>query len=297
MRADPRAAASLYLLCFLSSLALLARSRRLGMRTRNVFLLLVCALMLLKWILTTFMFRHWPFWLLLFLNEDLPIFLSFVTYTLLIVQLVKMLLEYQKKAHLMRAVVYPTYFAVLALLIIAGITSSIVIGYDQDAPNNLLYDKENSLYVGITFLLLVTLVFVVGWRAYSILRTVAALSASNRTKNKVFLSLLGLYFVVFIFRGIWGVTYFWGVNPVMRAMKHEGSADPSTYHWVFVSFYIFVEILPAASTLAAFAVYLPVEPSAAAADAGRQRLLSATSQPVTSRKGRIQYGSPYGSNA
>lgn len=76
---------------------------------RTTFLLLSFVVMVLRGVLVLVPFKHWSFFCLSFFYLILPIYLQFVTFTLLIVFFQKCLLVIKRQGARVRGCLYPTY--------------------------------------------------------------------------------------------------------------------------------------------------------------------------------------------
>ncbi len=152
---------------------------------RCVFLILSAAVMLLRGVLVLVPFRSWKLISVTFFNLLLPIYLQFVTFSLLIIYFQKALLLIQRRAARVRTCLYPTYmygcaFLMVLCVVLAGVATwvapaYVVKGDDSEAEREKIreFDRKSSLYTSVSYFILVALVSLYGAKVYRILSTVA----------------------------------------------------------------------------------------------------------------------------
>ncbi len=91
-----------------------------------------------------------------------------------------------------------------------------------------------------------------GLRVYKILTTVA-ISDQKRARVNVFVFMALTYVSVFALRALWGLTYFFGANPVM---SYSARSSKSAYYTAFMIFFTIAEIFPTAMIVIVFHLFL-----------------------------------------
>lgn len=219
--------------------------------------------MLLRGILVLVPFRNWSFYCLIFFYLILPIYLQFVTFTLLIVFFQKCLLVIRKQADMVRSYLYPAYQSLCGVLLLFCILVAGVITWKapvySDKDSNARqkeatreFDKESSLYTSISYFTLVLLVCLYGLKVYRVLSTVA-ISERKRQKVNIFIFMSCIFTVVFFLRALWGMTYFFSVNPVMN---YSARSSTGAYYTAMMLFYFVAEVLPTLMIVIVFHVFL-----------------------------------------
>eukprot|EP00164_Ancoracysta_twista_P000515 GFYU01000689.1.p1 GENE.GFYU01000689.1~~GFYU01000689.1.p1 ORF type:complete len:301 (+),score=36.68 GFYU01000689.1:197-1099(+) len=209
---------------------------------RSGFLVLSFWVMFQRFLLVFFKFEPWTYFLLVFFDLLLPVFLQFLTFSLLAVFVAKCLLVIQGKEPLVRKYLYPAYAIVSTTLLIFCIVASLILE-QQWHPDVTNFDRQISLYPGLVFTVLFIFVGVFGYKTYMILSPLA-LSGRKRQEVNKFLMVIAVYFALFSFRALWGLLYYFGVNPIQNMIGTWNEVSQQYYFTAIMVFYLVVEILP-----------------------------------------------------
>lgn len=249
----------LYLISGVIVLWVLRQQTPLRVRSfRSGFLLLTGLSMWFRWILVTIPFRWTLGFSLLFLYIMLPIFLQFVTFSLLIVFLQKCLLILQRKEHLVNVRLYPIYATLLLTLLAGMCADAFYITNVGPALSLDDWDQQASGPIALMFSLLSVGLAIFGVRIFRVLNRLLLLERKMR-RVRLFMIMSALFFAVFLWRGLWSLLYFLHSNPLQDRFNYWNTHPGFSlqYHFAFLIWYTLVEIVPSMTLVIVFGFMLP----------------------------------------
>jgi hypothetical protein len=190
---------------------------------------------------------------LLLLLETVPIYIQFVTFSLLIVFLIKCLLSIKEQFTTIDRVLYPCY-----VLLLLGLGFGTYL-FSHSAAKELnngtsTHDAEHgfdhgvSYFAAVVFGLLTLCVGVTGLFTFRTLNIYIPKGSKRRAQVDVFSYISMMYFVVFLARAIWSLTYVFNKNGLQAKMNHweklQTDAAQDAYYQSILIFYMFFEVLP-----------------------------------------------------
>jgi len=250
----------------LTSFVLLVRTSK-RRSFRNLFLTLQCVLCLLRTLTFVIKFpkEEENMFVLLLVTQTTPIFLQFVTFSLLIVFLIKCLLSIQERSHLIYKVLYPSY----ALLVVAlgyfswFVSRQAATDYDNgEDKSGTHFDYGLSYYGSAVFGMLTLCVAITGYYTHRMLMRIVISEARHRQVIGVSYIIV-MYCIIFCGRTVWSVTYILDKNYLQHLMNQWiSNGNATNYYASMLCFYLVFEILPTSYLLRCFWIWLrPVRPS------------------------------------
>lgn len=235
----------LYATIAVASLLVMSRGRSKMFSFRNVFLLMQSLLCIQRVIIFSVAF-DWNLFTLLLIMYCLPIFIQFVTFSLLIVFLIKCLLVMQERAHLVKRYLYPSFAAVIVAIGIA----CVVVSYsawqhsrDSSASSHHGFDQGVSQFAIVVFGVLTLFITVTGYKTHRLLMRFV-LSEARRKQVSGVSYVVVVYCIIFCARAVWSLLYMLNDNSMQNRMNHLQQSDASSYYLSVLIFYLIFEILP-----------------------------------------------------
>eukprot|EP00743_Colponemidia_sp_Colp-15_P001780 GILK01001943.1.p1 GENE.GILK01001943.1~~GILK01001943.1.p1 ORF type:complete len:369 (+),score=41.36 GILK01001943.1:152-1258(+) len=267
--------AALYFFTALASLNEFVRAARKKWITfRTAFMGLAFAIMIMRSILTFVPFHSWTMFSLLFVDLLLPIYLQFVTYSLLVLFIAKCYLILKGQADGLNRLVYPIYGAVTVLLFVCCVLLAWAIADLWDVKIE-AYDTLITPYTALAFFLLLTSASVFGYKISKLLSSFALEGKRKRSMNR-FVLLLCIYFGLFSTRILWNILAFFNANPLQTLFGEWNRDNDSRYLTAFMLFYLVVEILPYSFIVITFHRIQPIK--LREASIGRSTLLDQSTE-------------------
>jgi len=201
--------------------------------------------------------------MLLLVTQTTPIFLQFVTFSLLIVFLIKCLLSIQERGHLIHKVLYPSYvLLVIALGYFSWVVSRLAANAYNEGEDSTTSEYDLSYYASAVFGMLTLCVAITGYYTHRMLMRIVISEARHRQVIGVSYVIV-MYCIIFTGRTVWSVTYILDKNYLQRLMNQWiKDKDATTYYASMLCFYLIFEILPTSYLLRCFWIWLrPVQPS------------------------------------
>jgi len=231
------------------------RTNALRASFRTIFLLLCTCTMWYRSILVFFPFHFNARSTLVFLTTLLPLFLQFVTFSLLIIFLATCVSTIHRTEREMKYKVYPIYAVIIVLLLALCVIMSVT--YPQiDGDNPRFYDRDLALYSAVVFGILTILVAIYGYKTYRILAKVEGFYSIMKS-IKGFMFVFVLYTLVFIARVIWNLTYFFNINYLQITFSNWSQSNYMAYFSAYLGFYTIMEVLPTIAVVYTFQSVLP----------------------------------------
>lgn len=209
---------------------------------RNNFLImqtLFCAMRL------TFLVVNLP-WRTLYLFMFylcVPMLIEFVTFSLLVVFLLRCLLIMQGRVYLVTKYLYPGYGIVVSLLA-GGVVGVSFLGMNTSSNQTEGYDKSTAFFSSTVFGILTLCGCGVGIKTHTTLMKIIK-SEALRAKVVGLSFIISFYSFVFLGRTLWSVTYSFDVNIMQTYLNGlQSDSDLTNYYISFLVFYFIFEIIP-----------------------------------------------------
>jgi len=254
---------SLYFITGAYSLFQLIYRRMNALRAsfRTFFFLLCTCTMWYRSILVFFPFHFREHSTLVFLTTLLPLFLQFLTFSLLIIFLAKCVYTIYRNEREMYYRVYPVYGALVIILLILCIIMSVTYR-PLEVENQRFFDRSLALYSAVVFGILTILVAIYGYKTYRVLVKVEGFYTYKKSVRG-FVFVIILYTLVFIARVIWNMTYFFNINILQITFSNWSETNYSAYLSSYLGFYLIMEVIPTLAVVSTFQSVLPRRRSSA----------------------------------
>lgn len=246
-------AAALYAMCGLFAVYELFRSLCAHSQTlwsfRSAFFGLCALTMLGRGFLITVPLGPWLAFNLMFFVLMLPIYLQCLTFSLLIVFLARAVLVLRGRSEYVRKYLYPIYTSVVvaffAINILFAWLAATKWRIDLKRSD---FDQNMSIFWFIEF---ATILLTGAYSAYETFRILhgSLLDQTKRRRVKLLFALSITFFVLYLFRTIYDILYYFGHNPLQSAIgiwvESDSAVDRQYFFTAFLLFYTITEILPA----------------------------------------------------
>eukprot|EP00051_Salpingoeca_urceolata_P007224 m.95744 g.95744 ORF g.95744 m.95744 type:complete len:369 (-) comp15162_c1_seq1:47-1153(-) len=198
---------------------------------------------------------RWTHFHLMLWMYAFPIFLQYLTFSLLTLFLIKCLMMMQNRAQSLRRVVYPAYVCLSLSIFGACVGFSWWSGEEHLEDHGV--DYRISFFSTIVFTMLTLGFGIIGYKTHALLLRIIV---SDHLRRKVvgISWLCVMYFGVNCFRMLYAILYMVKTNPIQNlANKLQKHKSPTAYYWLMLSFYLVVEILPGLVTVLKFWRWVP----------------------------------------
>lgn len=199
---------------------------------------------------------QWSMFPLILTSYAVPIYLQFVTFSLLIVFLVRCLLVMRGRLRAVYTLLYPGYGVVLAAAAAAcGVTTYGCTVGGWKAPSG--FDSGVAFFASAIFGSLSLCVAVAGYKTHRLLMRII-ISEARLRKVRGVSHLVLVYFAVFISRTAYDLTYSFDVNAVQNLIaKYAKEHDYMSIYITRLVFYALLEVAPSVFLLRVFHQWLP----------------------------------------
>lgn len=235
---------------------------------KNLLLYTSLVFVVMRAVLFLLPFKYNVFSLVL-LNVNMPMFLQFFTFSLLVLFLIKCQLIIHKAKEAWTRYLYTGYvififvtFGVVVFgsyLLSEGIAEKMLSGNFTVIPtpskadvvhgNGGSIDSSLSIWTSCAFTSLVLIVGGMGFNTYRMTRKIA-LSERKRHQVTRFMRLVVIYFGTFLFRSVWNILNVFDVNPLQNWIiqkQHDSvtlGTDLEGVFSVLLTFYLLLEVVP-----------------------------------------------------
>lgn len=247
---------SLYSIIFLLSLGILLSSFRQGCATFKTNFLILQTIGSGLRVLYFSAALPWTYLTLILFYLLTPIYLQFVTVSLLIIFLWKCIFSITNNKGRINAFLYPVAGISFALLGVMCVVYAFLVNKFRFV-NVGGEDRMCAIYAAGMYALISLLLCVSAHRSYKILKR---LSLSDDKLRKVSLVKLvfGFHIVVFMFRFAWALSYSAGVNLIQKHLAAQQQEDTmDTYYTSVFIFYTVFEVLPSFTVLVMLLTWMP----------------------------------------
>lgn len=236
----------LYGIVAIASIIVMMKGTSRMVSFRNVFLGMQAMLCLQRVIVFSVEF-DWNLFTLLLVMYCLPIFFQFVTFSLLIVFLIKCLLVMQERGHLVKRYLYPTF-----TLIVLGLGGAcFFVSYNSWKEENDSYDESlnKGFDQGVTkfavavFGVLTFCIAITGYKAHRMLMRFVLSEARQRQVSGVSW-VVTIYCFIFCVRALWSLLYMLNDNWLQNKMNGLQQNNAHMYYLTILIFYLVFELLP-----------------------------------------------------
>eukprot|EP00040_Diaphanoeca_grandis_P027935 m.160170 g.160170 ORF g.160170 m.160170 type:complete len:339 (+) comp31172_c1_seq1:391-1407(+) len=256
--ANPTSPSLWVLTCFYGIIAILNalvmfRGSSKMVSFRNVFLGMQCLLCLHRVIMFTVEFE-WNMFTLLLVMYCYPIFLQFVTFSLLIVFLIKCLLVMKELNYMVARYLYPAFALISVAIGVACVCVSYAAYkqyYSTSGRKHGGFDHGVSEFAIVVFGVLSLCISITGYKTHRLLMKFV-LSEARRKQVSGVTYVVIVYCVIFFARSIWGTLYLFNCNPLQALMNRLEVTDLEMYYFACLMFYSIFEILPTIFLLYSF---------------------------------------------
>jgi hypothetical protein len=236
--------------CALVSLFKFVRSVRYGgfriTSFRGCILILAFIALTYRAVITFVCFNPWrKLWITLWALE-FPVYLQFVTFSVIILFLVKEQYVITGKERLVKRLLYPVYVVVILLLGAALVPFCVLIS--EKKLRSYDYDKELGLFTAILF---GTSAIVMGTYGYLLHRIIVdrALKDKKKRRARRLMVVVTFYCCIFLARALWNILKMFDVNKLQDLFSEWIDTDRPAYYTSYLMFYSIAEILPVAVLL------------------------------------------------
>eukprot|EP00048_Salpingoeca_helianthica_P005667 m.90271 g.90271 ORF g.90271 m.90271 type:complete len:310 (-) comp13685_c2_seq3:198-1127(-) len=197
----------------------------------------------------------WTFLSLHLLNVMLPIYVQFVTISLLVVFMWKYVLEQSNQTHLVTKTLYPVAGVTFALLGVVCVMYAYIanrLRRTEDEGDRLL-----SVLFAFIFALSAVCLSVVTHRVIAMMKKLP-FSAAKQRKMTTVTYMFMLYITLLALRSLWNALRAAGLNALQNQMNNVSErTDLSTYYACVLAFFFFFEFFPAMCLLWMLFSWLP----------------------------------------
>jgi hypothetical protein len=249
---------------------------------RSAFFALSALTMLGRGFLVTVPLGPWLAFNMMFFVFMMPIFVQCLTFSLLIVFLARAILVLRGRGEWVRRFLYPGYaFAITVFFVCNVVFAWLASSRWRTELNPSDFDQSMSIFWFSEF---GTILATGAYSAFSTYRILhgSLLDQTKRRRVKLLFALSLVFFLLYLFRTIYDILYFFGHNPLQSAIGnwiHDDTAsDHEYFRLALLFFYSLTEVLPTFLVITVIRKALPSRTSSAAPinsnERQRQPLLS-----------------------
>jgi hypothetical protein len=235
---------------------------------RSAFFALSALTMFGRGFLITVPLGPWLAFNMMFFVFMMPIFVQCVTFSLLIVFLARAILVLNGRGGAVRRFLYPGYAVSLVVFFVLNVVFAwLASARWRTELNPSDFDQNMSIFWFCEF---GTILATGAYSAYSTFRILhgSLLDQTKRRRVKLLFALSLVFFLLYLFRTIYDILYFFGHNPLQSAIgnwiHNDTDRDHLYFYTALLAFYSLTEVLPTLLVIVVIRRALPSRTSAGA---------------------------------